>query len=372
MKLNPSEFISKAEGLKSSEINARQHLESIRSQRASIQSEISTLEYRLDSLYMELESLQDDEDEDTDNSVAIAAVRSEISSTREEIRDYEAQDAELSIEESETEEELRQIELEEQETLADIQDSASRTNQNIALISSFGGDYASVSAQATGSLHQNMSRLSQAAQILGGNVAMGAVAGGANSRSATPSMSGSPSTGRNFYEATNNQRNNGTIHAGSMGARGDGLSNTRRNNQIISDSDSMDMDSDSSPKKGGFGRKAIAAISKFVSHNSEPQTFDFNGFTANKVGDNSWHIKGLGYEQYKNFYDNMDSYTISGNHSSNKTVIMLDPNMIEGITISTREVQNPNTFWEQHKSDGSFEIFKEIAKKPQLFSKNLI
>ncbi len=257
MKLNPSEFISKAESLKSSEINVRQHLESIRSQRASIQSKISTLEYRLDSLYMELEFLQDDEDEETDNSAAIASVRSEISSTHEEIREYESQDAELSIEESETEEELRRIELEEQDTLADIQDSASRTNQNIALISSFGGDYANVSAQATGSLQQNMSRLSQAAQILGGSVAMGAIGGGGGRSTSSASPSPALSNERNFYEAANNQRNNGTTHAGSFGAKGAGASSTSRKEKDSYGAIGIDEEEEKPKKTGGFGRKPI-------------------------------------------------------------------------------------------------------------------
>lgn len=362
MKLNPSEFISKAEGLKSWEINTRQKLESIRSERLSIQSQIETLEYRLDSLYLELESLQDDEDEETDNSAAIASVRAEISATQEEISDYEAQDAELSIEESETEEELRQIELEEQETLADIQDSASRTKNNIVLISSFGGDYANVSAQATSSFQHNLGQLSQAAQILGGSVSMGAIGNGGG-RSISSANPPALSTGRNFYEAANNQRNNGSGCNSSLGARSNGSSGSRKTGHSINNSEEMDDNSKPTKSLGGFGKKALSAMSKLVGQGFVSTTSEFNGFDANKVGNNSWHIKGAAYEAYKNFYDNMGNYTISGNSSSDKSVVMLNPNQIEGITISTREVQNPDTFWGQHKSDGSFESFLEIAKK---------
>lgn len=271
MKLTASEFISKAEGLKTSEMNVRQRLESIRSHRQSVQSAIATQQYRLQSLYLELEALEseesgDDEDgEGTDNSAEIAAVMAEISSTQESIEEYEQQDVELRSDEMEANSELRSIEQQEQETLAEIQDSAARTNQNIALISSFGGDYANVSAQATGSFQHNLGQLSQAAQILGGNVAMGeSGSGGGSSKGGSVSgggSSGGTGGGRNFYEAANNQRKTDTPSSGSMGAKGSASSSTGRNGKDLYGSGTT-SEEERPKKNGGLGRKMLGTTSK--------------------------------------------------------------------------------------------------------------
>ena len=270
MKLTASEFISKAEGLKSSEMNVRQRLESIRSHRQSVQNAIATQQYRLQSLYLALEALESEESGDnedgegTDNSAEIAAVMAEISSTQESIEEYEQQDAELRSEEMEANSELRSIGLQEQETLAEIQDSAARTNQNIALISSFGGDYANVSAQATGSFRHNLGQLSQAAQILGGNVAMGASgAGGGSSKGGSISGSGSSGgtgSGRNFYETANNQRKTDAPSSGSMGTRGGGASSIGRKWKSLYGLESISKEEEKPKKNGGFGRKPINQI----------------------------------------------------------------------------------------------------------------
>ncbi len=268
-------------------MNVRQRLESIRSHRHSVQSAIATQQYRLQSLYLELEALEseesdDDEDgEGTDNSAEISAVMAEISSTQESIEEYEQQDAELRNEEMEANSELRSIEQQEQETLAEIQDSAARTNQNIALISSFGGDYANVSAQATGSFQHNLGQLSQAAQILGGNVAMGASgAGGGSSKGGSVSggaSSGGTESGRNFYEAADNQRKINTPSSGSMGAKGSGSSLTGRNGKDLYGSESI-SEEEKPKKSGGFGRKPINQILDKSGVDIQNPGLDFQSF----------------------------------------------------------------------------------------------
>lgn len=364
LKLRASEFISKAEGLKSSELSIRQRLEGIRSRRSSVQGDISTLEYRLDSLFMQLEALEssDSDDEDgPDNSSAIAGLMAEISSTQEGISVCKQQDAELRLQEMEADTELQQIEKEEQETLSEIQDSATRTNQNIALISSFGGDYANVSAQAAGAFQHNLGQLSQAAQILDGTVAMGASGAGRSAGRVLRGDAGPANgSGRNFYEAANNQRNVGKNRAGTLGEKGKGNSaDVRKISTLHSTQDDIE---DRPQKTGGIGNKIANVVSNLLGKRDDSNSTDFSGFVANRVSDDKWHITGDAYAAYMQFYNNMGEYHISAYNDGNRFET-IDPNIIEGISISSREIETPDLFWGQHQAGGTKDSFVEIAEK---------
>lgn len=258
MKLRASEYINKAEGLKSSELSTKQRLESIRSQRASVQSRISTLESRLDSLYARMaaiRSIDSDNERSSDNSAAIASIVEEIAETQYEISENEKEDAELRSQESEANAELRQIEVEEQKTLSEIQDSAARENQNIALISAFSGDYSNVSAQAAGAFQHKLAQFAKAAQILGGAVSTGngGAGGRASGRLARGNLGGESGSSRNFYEAANNQRKTGAS-LGAMGTKGASNSRENKNNPILF-AGAAPTDDPPTKKAGGFGRK---------------------------------------------------------------------------------------------------------------------
>ncbi len=367
MKLRASEFISKAEGLKSSELSIQQKLEGIRSRRSSIQSEISTLEFRLDSLYMQLEALEssDSDDEDgADNSGAIAAVMAEISSTHDEISDCRQQNAELRSQEMEADADLRQIEMEEQETLSDIQDSAARTNQNIALISSFGGDYANVSAQASGSFQHNLGQLSQAAQILGGSVAMGVA--GVDGRSAGRVSRGNAGqadgSGRNFYEAANNQRKSENSTAGAMGAKAaGGVASVRKAPDLYSETTLEEERPDK--KSGGFGKKVSNLKKNIVNaFNLGGAVKEFSGCTAVKRSDQQdcWDIPGTGFEAYDDFRNNHGNYERVTYDTPHMETVSADN--IEGISnIRTADVEHPEIFWGRD-SGKTMQDFMNIAQ----------
>lgn len=366
MKLRASEFISKAEGLKSSELSIRQKLEGIRSRRSSIQSEISTLEFRLDSLYMQLEALEssDSDDEDgADNSGAIAAVMAEISSTQAEIADCRQQDAELRSQEMEADAELRQIEMEEQETLSDIQDSAARTNQNIALISSFGGDYANVSAQASGSFQQNLGQLSQAAQILGGSVAMGVAGAGGRSagRLARGNAGQADGSSRNFYEAANNQRKSGNSSSGAMGAKGSGGTADVRKAPSLYDETSATSEQ-TEKKAGGLGKKG-SGIKQSIANafNLVGAIKNFSGCSVVKRSDQKdiWDIPGTGYSAYEDFRNNYNDYQRIEYDQPQKRMVSADS--IEGIpNIRTADIEHPEIFWGRD-SGKTMQDFMDIA-----------
>lgn len=367
MKLRASEFISKAEDLKSSEMSVRQRLEGIRSRRASVQSEISTLEYQLDALYMQLEALESadsgDDEDGTDNSGAIAAVMAEISSTQDDISENRQEDAELRTQEMEASAELRQIEMEEQETLSDIQDSAARTNQNIALISSFGGDYANVSAQAAGSFQHNLGQLSQAAQILGGSVAMGG--GGAGGRAPGRMSKGNAGSdqgsGRNFYEAANNQRKSGGSSS-AMGAKGSGgTAGVRKAPDLYTDSSS----GDESPKikTGGLGNR-LSGLKQNIANafNLGGAVKEFSGCTAVKRSDqqDGWDIPGIGFAAYDDFRNNHDNYERTTYDKPRMETAKADN--IEGISnIRTADIEHPEIFWGRD-SGKTMQDFMDIAQ----------
>lgn len=366
MKLRASEFISKAEGLKSSELSIRQKLEGIRSRRSSIQSEISTLEFRLDSLYMQLEALESSDSDDengADNSGAIAAVMAEISSTQDDISDCRQQDAELRSQEMEADAELRQIEMEEQETLSAIQNSAARTNQNIALISSFGGDYANVSAQASGSFQHNLGQLSQAAQILGGNVAMGVAGAGGRSagRLARGNAGQTDGSGRNFYEAANNQRKSENSTPGAMGARGtSGTAGVRKAPSLYDETSTTPEQTEK--KSGGFGKKG-GGIKQSIANafNLGGAIKPFSGCSAVKRSDQKdiWDIPGTGYSDYEDFRNNYNDFQRIEYDQPQKGMVSADS--IEGIpNIRTADIEHPEIFWGRD-SGKTMQDFMDIA-----------
>lgn len=311
-----------------------------------------------------LESSSSDDEDGADNSGAIAAIMAEISSTQDEISDCRQQDAELRSQEMEADAELRQVEMEEQETLSDIQDSAARTNQNIALISSFGGDYANVSAQASGSFQHNLGQLSQAAQILGGSVAMGAAgAGGRGAGRVSRGNAGqADGSGRNFYEAANNQRKSGNSSSGAMGAKGSaGTSGIRKAPDLYSES-ALEEERPSK-KAGGFGKK-VSNLKQNIANafNLGGAVKEFSGCIAVKRADQQdcWDIPGSGFEAYDDFRNNHENYERVTYDTPHMETASADN--IEGISnIRTADVEHPEIFWGRD-SGKTMQDFMDIAQ----------
>lgn len=218
MKLTAREYISKAEGLKQSELNVRARLERIKADRIRVQNAIETQNYRLQSLMVELDFVRQHGDmDDAETRATYDKLRAAVRETENVINELRSEDNELASQQREATAELERIEREEQSTLDDIQDSATRASKNIALISSFGGDYGNVAANAANQFQVSLNQLGAAASILGGSVPAAAwgsagYAGG----SARSNRSGSGSL-LNFFDVANNQRN--ADKHGSLGAR---------------------------------------------------------------------------------------------------------------------------------------------------------
>ena len=74
-----------------------------------------------------------------------------------------------------------------------------------------------------------------------------------------------------------------------------------------------------------------------------------------------WNISGASHDAYNDFRSNIDSYTVDSSAYGDGIVETIDPNLIEGISLSSREVNDPGLFWGQHKSDGTMDSFIEVA-----------
>ena len=366
MKLTASEFISKAEGLKSTELSLRQQLESLQSRHRSLESAIDYQEYRIASLEARMAALEaeSDDEDGPDNSYEIAQIQAEIAAAYSEIREYEQEDAIVQSEIRDTNSELRDVEQEEKDTLRDIEDSATQTNQNMSIIASIGGDYANVTGTAAASFQRNVSQMAQAAQILGGSVSVGNFGGGGQAKSHSNSLATGAS--RNFYEAAAAQRSamSKTTSPSPSGLGGSKASSPKSPLSITYEN-TMDNDqASSSPKKGGFGKKAMSSVKQSLSNVfGRTSEGSFSGFTAKKnpYQKDCWDIAGSCYDAYIDYYTHMGEYQTDSTGYGDGIIKEVDINTIEGISrISTAELNDPTLFWGR-ESGKTMQTFIEIA-----------
>jgi len=301
MKLSSIEYVNKASELKSSEMAVRQHLNEINSQKKMVENSKWVQEDRLESLQAQLAELQSQDDDDNENLQAqIAAVQAQIAQTERTIEQYERQNYELESEIDSAEAELSRIEREEKDTLSDIEDSAYKTNANITLISTTPGDYGNVSSRMTGGFQQNLGQLSQAAQILGGNVrAGGGSGGGGGGKSSSAPLSTGAS--RNLYEEAANQRNssgnsgNSGSHSNSHSS-GNSSRSGNRSGAGGSSSPASGGVSDEPSTGGGFGKGKSKSSNNSVSGSGSNQ----NSGAGNKSQNHSSDEMGQGVAQRSN------------------------------------------------------------------------
>lgn len=90
---------------------------------------------------------------------------------------------------------------------------------------------------------------------------------------------------------------------------------------------------------------------------------DFSGYGATRIqsNGNTWYIAGDNHVAYLEYYNHMNDYNIKNVVGKEHVVEYINPNMIEGISVSTREIEDSNLFWSQHKTDGTKESFMKIA-----------
>ena len=378
MKLRASEYVEKADSLKSSEMSVRQRLDSIRANRSVIRNEIETMRYQKRALYARLSAAMSansgsDSQGGSDNSAQINSIRAEIAAVECRMDAAQEEDSILRAEEEEAAFELAEIEAEEQATLSEILDSADRTKQDTAIMSSYDGKFNDVKDRATASFLHNLGQLSQAAQILGGNVAMSSVGSGGGSCAGKLSRSAAAQTGgatRNLYEAANAQRKTAAV-SGVFGARGAGTAfGGQKNKGFISD-DTV-FEKKPAKKGGGFGKRD--PISRRGRNDSPPASDtvkDFSGFTAVKRADQNdcWDIRGNGFAAYDSYLSNPDSYDRTTYDTPQYGTAATDH--IEGISkLRTVDIENPELFWGRD-SGKSMEDFVLIAKKIPRVAKEL-
>lgn len=106
--------------------------------------------------------------------------------------------------------------------------------------------------------------------------------------------------------------------------------------------------------KGVFGAGAGKAAA---------QSRQFSGLSLSQDPYNSdiWTVSGTGHEAYRQFREEMDSYTVDSSGYGRGVIETIDPGLIEGIHLSTWDVDHPDQFWGQHMDGGTMDSFLEVA-----------
>ncbi|MBR1757985.1 MAG: hypothetical protein IJ744_04550, partial [Lachnospiraceae bacterium] len=106
-------------------------------------------------------------------------------------------------------------------------------------------------------------------------------------------------------------------------------------------------------------QKKVAKVSDQIEEINEKNRFGTLE-TDNTLNGSDVYIKGDNYEAYKKDFNTPYGEMTYERYDTPKE-IEIDPNKVEGISISERELDDPSIFWSQHEKDGSLESFKEIA-----------
>lgn len=80
--------------------------------------------------------------------------------------------------------------------------------------------------------------------------------------------------------------------------------------------------------------------------------------------DNAWCVTGCGTGAYQEFYKDIgrNIQNIETYRNGNSKRVNVDPCLIEGIILDQHAIENPASFWSQHKKDGTMDTFLEIAR----------
>lgn len=138
--------------------------------------------------------------------------------------------------------------------------------------------------------------------------------------------------------------------------------------RIVEEYEQTNITSGSGGTAGGStGGGGIAGLLGRIFHRESGQPAeegrDFSGFRAipNPYGNGSWNVAGNGVEAYLDYVNNPDNYQSEYFDRSQATVEMVDPNLVEGISLGEGDMEDPQRFWSQHESGGTMESFMEIA-----------
>lgn len=377
MKINTSDYISKAEGIHSSELSYEAKIEQLTNRKNDLESSIQRAQYRLESLYSRLAALECSDDDEEDNSAEISAIMAEISETNFELQEYATEQREVQYEISDASQSLREVQSKKRQMLGEIETLAATTSKNASALNALGGDYANVINRATSGLQNNMSNLAHAAQILGGSVSntiSGGAGGyhgyssGAKSHNASQIQSTTgqhhsekksvfggtkgtsdnsqyqQSSNSNLYQDAESQRDAMYAkkrHSGGMGAQRPKSENGAFIPAETADFIQSEITEKPTKKKGGlFGR------GEKKKNNSGEEIQDFHGLKVKKdTQSDSWTVIGNGNIAYSSYDGDRQSYTTDNSRYDIGKVKYIDPNSIEGIRITNRDMQNPDAFW---------------------------
>ncbi len=92
----------------------------------------------------------------------------------------------------------------------------------------------------------------------------------------------------------------------------------------------------------------------------EAGTFSGFGIKPAPLCKGAYVVAGDGFEAYKKFAEDMDAYEIKT--SKKPAVKYVDPATIEDIRLSEHDIEDPESFWGQHKRFGTMDSFVRIAE----------
>lgn len=112
------------------------------------------------------------------------------------------------------------------------------------------------------------------------------------------------------------------------------------------------------PQKSPFSH-ALKSVSA-VFGRGDAKTFSDYQIARNPYQKDIWDVTGDGYSDYCKYRSNLGDYTTSNSRYGNGIVKEVDINYIEGITVSSNDVKDPQLFWGR-ESGKTMDTFIEIA-----------
>lgn len=95
---------------------------------------------------------------------------------------------------------------------------------------------------------------------------------------------------------------------------------------------------------------------------------DFSGYTATEAPNGSWFIVGSDANTHERFLDFWSSADENYTFQKCEEIKWIDSRKIEGINVSSSDIENPQGFWGMHFSGNSFEAWENRAQNLNFIS----
>lgn len=361
--MRSNEFVGIAEGIKSLELSTKDKIEKCKGKISELSETKQSLYNQISYLKANLEAAYAYTDEDGGRNYSrIAAIESQINYAESKLSEVETQLDIVNGELFQSQVELKNIIEDKTRTLSEIQERAKKTSQNIAFAGGMYGAYAGVGSTLQGSMQTSLASLSKAASILDGSV---------------EDFSGTRSKGQGLTDVGSSSSQGGLreLSTSALSAFFEVFSCANQDNEILVNRSSSSQSNQviSNIKKINEFKQSTSVKGIFNDKSTEN---DFVGFHVKKsrYKEDIWNIVGSesSYNSYCKWRADINNYTSDKTRYNDGVIKEIDLNLIEGISISTAEINNPQIFW-GGDSGKDMQSFVEIASHiPEVKSKLLM